>query len=154
MHQLTQTISDIELQVNSHVTLQGDLSEDNPKWGATKEYVEKQIDFFFKKEDGTSEGTESGGVYRFYLPLENITDLEKVLSAIFHKNVKLDFTNSIIFDEVLDNVYTFVITNDSMNSYLNIYINDNITYIISYATWASHYENFSVVSNKLNQSTE
>ena len=27
LHQLTQTISDIELQVNSHVTLQGDLSE-------------------------------------------------------------------------------------------------------------------------------
>ena len=47
LHHLTQTISGIEWKSNSHVTLQGDLSEDNPKWGATKEYVEKQIDFFF-----------------------------------------------------------------------------------------------------------
>ena len=152
LHHLTQTISGIEWKINSHVTLQGDLSESNPKWGATKEYVEKQIDFFFKDENGNPEGySEGDGVYRFYLPLENITDLEEVLSAIFHKNVKLDFTNNTIFDEVLDNVYTFVIMNDSMNSYLNIFINYNMTYVISYATWTSHYVNFSVVSDKLNQ---
>ena len=32
LHQLTQTISGIEWKSNSHVTLQGDLSESNPKW--------------------------------------------------------------------------------------------------------------------------
>ena len=57
LHQLKQTISGIEWKSNSHVTLQGDLSEDNPKWEATSEYAKKQIDFFFKKGDGTSEGT-------------------------------------------------------------------------------------------------
>ena len=86
LHHLTQTISGIEWKSNSHVTLQGDLSEGNPKWGATSEYVKDKIDFFFKDENGKSEGTESGGVYQFYLSSENITDLEEVLSAIFPEN--------------------------------------------------------------------
>ena len=72
LHQLTQTISGIEWKSNSHVTLQGDLSEDNPKWGATKEYVEKQIDFFFKDEEGNPVGDLEGGVYQFYLSRENM----------------------------------------------------------------------------------
>lgn len=84
-HDLAQTIDVVHLVANTNVTLQGDLSEDNPKWGATKEYVEKQIDFFFKKADGTSEGTPVGGVNRFYLSEGNMADLEAVLSAIFIK---------------------------------------------------------------------
>ena len=40
-HDLAQTIDVVHLVANTNVTLQGDLSEDNPKWGATKEYVEK-----------------------------------------------------------------------------------------------------------------
>ena len=32
LHQKTRTISGIDWKVNSHVTLQGDLSESNPKW--------------------------------------------------------------------------------------------------------------------------
>ena len=152
LHQLTQTISGIEWKSNSHVTLQGDLSEDNPKWGATSEYAQKQINYFFKKKDGTtSEGTENYGVYIFYLQPGNIADLDAVLSAIFHKNVELDLTNMIIFDEVLDNDYTFVIWNDSTMQYLYIYINESHTYTISYAGWNSgDYEDFSVVSDKLN----
>lgn len=104
-HDLAQTIDVVHLVANTNVTLQGDLSEDNPKWGATKEYVEKQIDFFFKDEKGDPVGYFDGSVYRFYLPAENIADLEAVLSAIFHKNVKLDLTPGYIFDEVLDNDY-------------------------------------------------
>ncbi len=158
LHQLTQTISGIEWKINSHVTLQGDLSEDNPKWGATSEYAQKQINYFFKKEDGTtSEGTLDGGVYRFYLPEEKIRDLEAVLSVIFHKNVKLDLTtnNIIIFEQVLDNDYTFAIRSNRSSRYLEILINNSKAYVISYAYWDEDlYENFSVVSNKLNQSTE
>ena len=104
-HDLAQTIDVVHLVANTNVTLQGDLSEDNPKWGATKEYVEKQIDFFFKKKNGDPEGYFEGDVYRFYLQEEKIIDLEAVLSAIFHKNVELDLTPGIIFDEVLDNDY-------------------------------------------------
>ena len=37
LHQLTQTISGIEWKVNSHITLQGDLSESNPKWESSTE---------------------------------------------------------------------------------------------------------------------
>ena len=110
-HDLAQTIDVVHLVANTNVTLQGDLSEDNPKWGATKEYVEKQIDFFFKNENGD---------YQFYLPEEKIIDLEAVLSAIFHKNVKLDLTQSyIIFEEVLDNDYTFRIINNQHLKYLD-----------------------------------
>ena len=153
-HDLAQTIDVVHLVANTNVTLQGDLSEDNPKWGATKEYVEKQIDFFFKKENGDPEGYFEGGVYRFYLPEEEIKDLEAVLSAIFHKNVKLDLTPGIIFDEVLDNDYTFAIRNNTSDKYLDISINDNKIYVVSYNPNNDYYANFSVVSDKLNNQTE
>lgn len=152
-HLLKQTIESVPLVANIHVYLQGDLSEDNPKWGATSEYAKKQIDFFFKQKDGTtSEGTLAGGAYRFYLPAENIADLEAVLSAIFHKNVKLDLTtaNFIIFEEVLDNDYTIQIRSNRSSKYLEILINNNRTYVVSYNTSDSFgYVNFSVVSDKL-----
>ena len=54
-HLLKQTIQNISLAANS----------------ATSEYAQKQINYFFKQNDGTtSEGTLDGGVYRFYLPEE------------------------------------------------------------------------------------
>lgn len=154
-HDLAQTIDVVHLVANTNVTLQGDLSEDNPKWGATKEYVEKQIDFFFKKADGTSEGTPVGGVNRFYLSEGNMADLEAVLSAIFHKSVELDLTRfGNIFEEVLDNNYIFTI-NINYNKYLDILINNNRNYAVYYdASDEVNYQNFSVVSNKLNQPTE
>ena len=154
-HDLAQTIDVVHLVANTNVTLQGDLSEDNPKWGATKEYVEKQIDFFFKNENGDPVGNFVSGAYRFYLPEEKITDLEAVLSAIFHKNVELNLTQSgTIFEEVLDNDYTFKISHTGFNKKLDISINDNKTYVVSYNPNNDYYVNFSVVSNKLNQSTE
>ena len=153
-HLLKQTIESVPLVANFHVYLQGDLSEDNPKWGATKEYVEKQIDFFFKDENGYPEGTLTEGVYQFYLSLENMVNLEAVLSAIFHKNVKLDLTTGFIFSEELDNDYTFEVLNNSPGECFNILINGSETYRIYYATWASYKTPFSNVSNKLNQSTE
>ncbi len=155
-HLLKQTIESVPLVANIHVYLQGDLSENNPKWGATSEYAQKQIDRFFKKEDGTSEGTLMNGVYTFYLPPGNIAYLDAVLSAIFHKNVELDLTkNYYIFEEVLDNNYTFTVRNDIHSEVLDILINGNKTFRIYHKDWNSgNYQNFSVVSDKLNQSTE
>ena len=156
LHQLTQTISGIEWKSNSHVTLQGDLSESNPKWGATSEYVKDKIDFFFKDENGDHVGTENGGVYRFYLPPGDIADLAAVLSAIFHKNVELDLTkNDYIFEEFLDNDYTFAVRNNANNKDLNILINNSRTYNIYYGDLnIGDYQNFSVVSDKLKNQTE
>ncbi len=154
-HDLAQTIDVVHLVANTNVTLQGGLSEDNPKWGATKEYVEKQINFFFKKKNGDPVGYFEGGAYRFYLPEEKITDLEAVLSAIFHKNVELNLTQSgTIFEEVLDNDYTFKILHAGFDKKLNILINDNETYVVSYNPVNDYYVNFSVVSDKLNNQTE
>ena len=148
LHQLTQTISGIEWKINSHVTLQGNLSEDNPEWGATSEYVEEQIDFFFKNEDGTPVSE------RFYLQKGKIEDLEAVLIAIFHKNVKLNLTPGTIFDEVLDNDYTFTIKYNN-NGTLNILINNSQSYDIFYADLNyNNYTDFSVVSDKLKNQTE
>ena len=142
LHQLTQTISGIEWKINSHVTLQGDLSEANPKWGVTSEYVEEQINFFFKNEDGTPVSE------RFYLQKGKIEDLEAVLSAIFHKNVKLNLTPGTIFDEVLDNDYTFTIKYNN-NETLNILINNSQSYDILYADLNyNNYTDFSVVSDQ------
>ncbi len=150
LHQLTQTISGIEWKINSHVTLQGNLSEDNPKWGATSEYVEEQIDFFFKKEDGTPVSDN------FYLQVGKITDLEAVLSAIFHKNVELNLTQpGTIFEEVLDDYYFSIKYNNTYMSFFDIYINDNKTYTIYYSNQnMDNYEDFSVVSDKLKNQTE
>ncbi len=158
-HLLKQTIESVPLVANIHVYLQGDLSEDNPKWGATSEYAQKQINYFFKQKDGTtSEGTLVDGVYRFYLPEEKITDLEAVLSAILHKNVKLDLTGIyIIFEEVLDNDYTFTIKNNPVSTIkcLDILINNNKTYAVYYnPMYDGSYANFSVVSDKLKNQTE
>lgn len=154
-HDLAQTIDVVHLVANTNVTLQGDLSEDSPKWGATSEYAQKQIDFFFKSENGDPVGYFEGGVYRFYLPEGNIADLEAVLSAIFHKDVELNLTPGIIFDEVLDNDYTFAIRNNTSDDYLDISINDNRTYVVSYNPLYNYtYVDFSVVSDKLKDQTE
>ena len=144
-HLLKQTIKSVPLVANFHVYLQGDLSESNPKWGATSEYAQKQIDFFFQNENGD---------YQFYLPEEKITDLEAVLSAIFHKDVELNLTNGTIFDEVLDNDYTFAIRSDINNKCLDILINNNETYVVSYNPIYNYYTEFSIVSDKLKNQTE
>lgn len=154
-HDLAQTIDVVHLVANTNVTLQGDLSEDNPKWGATSKYVQKQINFFFKDENGMSEGTSINGIDRFYLPENNLTDLEAVLSAIFHKKVELDFTPGTIFDEVLDSDYTFTIIHTQASQIFDILINLNRTYSIYYSPSSAYeYQDFSVVSNKLKNLTE
>ena len=154
LHQLTQIISGIEWKINSHVTLQGDLSEDNPKWGATKEYAEKQIDRFFKDENGNPKGDNMGdGSYRFYLPLDRISELEAVIGAIFHEKVEIQLDgNLIVFEKDLEGELLFYISYNDVDETLSIYINDVERYKIHLNN--DQYDNFSCVSGVLNQSTE
>ncbi len=155
-HDLAQTIDVVPLVANTNVTLQGDLSASNSKWGATSKYVQKQIDYFFKDADGTSIGILENGVYKFYLSKENMADLEAVLSAIFRKNVELNLTSGgTIFEEVLDNDYTFTIKNQNFSEYLDVLINNNSIYQIIYNIYhEDFYTDFSAISDKLNQPTE
>ena len=104
-HLLKQTIESVPLAANTHVTLQGDLSENNPKWGATSEYVQKQIDRFFKDDNGNPKGNDNGdGIYCFNLASTNINDLAAVIGAIFHETVEILLDNlGTIFDKELDN---------------------------------------------------
>ena len=111
LHHLTQTISGIEWKSNSHVTLQGDLSENNPKRGATSEYAQKQIDRFFKDENGNPKGKDRGdGTYGFYLPSDRISELEAVIGAIFHEKVEIRLDGSfLVFNKTLEGDYYFTI---------------------------------------------
>lgn len=148
LHQLTQTISGIEWKSNSHVTLQGDLSEDNPKWGTTSEYVKEQIVRFFNDENGNPKGKDNGeGIYCFYLPPTNINDLASVIGAIFHETVEISLDSpGTIFDKELEDNFNFAIRYNGM--YIDIHINDINKYrlFLNDAT----YENFSCVSDELN----
>ena len=159
LHQLTQTISGIEWKINSHVTLQGDLSEDNPKWGATKEYAEKQIERFFYKDNGDRKGTPDGGDYYFYLPKNDIEKLESVIGAIFHKKVEIRLDNSYnVFDEALGDEFHLYIKyiKSAVPESLLIFVNDVLFCIIAYTTdYNSYgYEDFSTVSDELDNLTE
>ena len=154
-HLLKQSIESVPLAANAHVTLQGDLSEDNPKWGATKEYAEKQIERFFYKDNGDRKGTPDGGDYYFYLPKDNIEKLESVIGAIFHKKVEIRLDNSYnVFDEALGDEFHLYIKyiKSAVPESLLIFVNDVLFCIIAYTTdYNSYgYEDFSTVSDELN----
>ena len=149
-HLLTQTIDDLPLRADTHIILRGDLSESSSKWGgATKEYVEKQIDRFFNDENGNPKGTNNGdGSYGFYLPPDRISELEAVIGAIFHEKVEISLDNhGTIFNKELEDNFNFSIKYNGY--YINIYINDVNTYILYLND--NQYENFSSVSDELNK---
>ena len=153
-HLLKQTIESVPLVANIHVYLQGDLSESNPKWGATREYAEKQIDRFFKNDNGEPKGNNSGdGIYRFSLPSDRISELEAVIGAIFHEKVEIRLDGSyMVFNKTLEGDYNFYIMYDPYSNFLAIYINDIFSYSIHLNN--SDYSDFNCVSNELNQPTE
>ena len=149
-HLLKQSIESVPLAANAHVTLQGDLSENNTKWGATKEYAEKQIDRFFKDEDGNPKGDNIGdGSYGFYLPLDRISELEAVIGAIFHEKVEIQLDGSTVFNKNLEENYLFLINYNKYSQILSIYINYNILYKIYLNN--SQFKDFSAVSEVLEQ---
>ena len=151
-HLLKQTIESVPLAANTHVTLQGDLSENNSKWGATSEYAQKQIEHFFLKEDGNSKGTPGSNGYYFYLPRSDIYKFESVIGAILHEEVEisLDGFGTILEKEFGDD-YIFQIRNDTILENLIIYINNTPTYNISYASYNVGYESFTIISDVLEQ---
>lgn len=153
-HLLKQTIENVPLVTNIHVYLQGDLSEDNPKWGATSEYAKKQIDRFFKDENGNPKGDDGGdGAYGFYLPSDRISELEAVIGAIFHEKVEIRLDGGYkVFDKTLEGDYYFSIY--YIDGCLSIFINDVVNYKIFLDLNHGEHPNFSCVSNELNQSTE
>ena len=149
-HLLKQTIESVPLAANTHVTLQGDLSENNPKWGATKEYVEKQIKHFFTYEDGNSKGTPGTNGYNFYLPESDIDKFESVIGAILHEEVEISLDGfGTILNKEFEDDYIFNIRNDIYSKFLLIYINNTPVYNIYYNSYNDGYENFSTVSDVL-----
>ena len=135
-HLLKQTIESVPLAANTHVTLQGNLSENNSKWGATSEYVQKQIEHFFLKDDGNSKGTPGSNGYYFYLPESEIDKFESVIGAILHEEVEisLDGFGTILAKEFEDD-YIFQIFNNTILDHLTIFINETSVYNIYYASY-------------------
>ena len=149
-HLLKQTIESVPLAANTHVTLQGNLSEDNPNWGATSEYVQKQIEHFFLKDDGNSKGTPGSNGYYFYLPESNIDKFESVIGAILHEEVEISLDGfGTILEKEFEDDYIFSIRNDIYSKFLLIYINNTPVYNIYYNSYNDGYENFSTVSDVL-----
>lgn len=154
-HLLKQTIESVPLAANTHVYLRGDLSEDNPKWGATSEYVQKQIKHFFLKDDGNSKGTPGGNGYYFYLPRSDIYKFDSVIGAILHEEVEISLDGfGKILEKEFEDGYIFRILNDIYSGILTIYINYTPVYNISYSSYNTDFENFSTVSDVLEQSTK
>lgn len=154
-HLLKQTIQNISLAANSHITLQGDLSENNPKWGATSEYVKEQIKHFFTYEDGSSKGTPGSNGHYFYLPESDIDKFESVIGAILHEEVEISLDGfGTILEKEFEDDYIFSIRNDIYSEILTIYIGYTSVYNISYSPYNTNYEHFSIVSNVLEQSTK
>lgn len=154
-HLLKQTIQNISLAANSHITLQGDLSENNPKWGATSEYVKEQIKHFFTYEDGSSKGTPGSNGHYFYLPESDIDKFESVIGAILHEEVEISLDGfGTILEKEFEDDYIFSIRNDIYSEILTIYIGYTSVYNISYNPYNTNYEHFSIVSNVLEQSTK
>ena len=149
-HLLKQTIESVPLAANTHVTLQGDLSENNSKWGATSEYVQKQIEHFFLKDDGNSKGTPGSNGYYFYLPESNIDKFESVIGAILHEEVEISLDGfGTILEKEFEDDYIFSIRNDIYSKFLLIYINNTPVYNMYYNSYNDGYENFSTVSDVL-----
>ena len=163
-HLLKQTIESVPLVANFHVYLQGDLSEDNPKWGATSEYAQEQIDRFFLYDNGEHKGTYGldTGCYEFNIKRDNIDDLAKVLSEILHKNIQIDLEGltdvEIFVNEKFDDDHLFLCQyiDRYIDTYISIYIDSTSfpTYIIYIDNADQTLPDFSVVSEELNQSTE
>ena len=151
-HLLKQTIRNISLAANSHITLQGDLSENNPKWGATKEYVEKQIKHFFTYEDGSSKGTPGVDGNYFYLLRSDIDKFESVIGAILHEEVEISLDKNLtILEKEFEDDYIFQILNNTVLEILTIYINYTPMYNVSYASYNIGYESFTAVSDVLTE---
>ena len=151
-HLLKQTIADVPLAANTHVTLQGDLSENNPKWGATSEYVKEQIERFFLNEDGSSKGTPGTDGNSFYLQRKDIDKFESVIGAILHEEVKISLDeNGTILEKEFEDDYIFQIFNNTFLERLIIFINYTPIYNINYASYNVGYESFTTVSNVLTE---
>ncbi len=154
-HLLKQSIESVPLAANTHVTLQGNLSENNSKWGATSEYVQKQIEHFFLKEDGNSKGTPGDGGNYFYLQRNDIDKFESVIGAILHEEVEISLDKNLtILEKEFEDGYIFTISNNTTIEILTIFINYTSMYKISYSSYDTGYDSFTIVSDVLEQSTK
>ena len=121
----------------------------------TSEYVEEQIKHFFTYEDGSSKGTPGDDGNYFYLPRNDIDKFESVIGAILREEVKISLDeNGTILEKEFEDDYIFQIINNNILEILTIYINYTSIYKISYNSYDTNYNSFTIVSDVLEQSTK
>ena len=118
LHQLTRTISGIEWKINSHLTLQGDLSESSDKWGnPTSAYIEAKFRSYFYGDNDFPKGYDSqqelGYSYQ-YGTIENVTSLMKKITRNDSFEIPLDGRVTIT-----ENLYLMSSTPFSIEIYYN-----------------------------------
>ena len=134
-HLLKQTIQNISLAANSHITLQGDLSESSSKWEATNEYIETKFRSYFFDGNDQPKGTYFGGNYCF-----NNGNAESI-TALF-----MEITRSNSFQ--IPEIGTFIQISNNLSAIL-MYSNDlyisfnNVDFCIYLIDYDSSYPDFS-----------
>ena len=134
-HLLKQTIENVSLAANTHVTLQGDLSESSSKWEATNEYIETKFRSYFFDGNDQPKGTYFGGNYCF-----NNGNAESI-TALF-----MEITRSNSFQ--IPEIGTFIQISNNLSAIL-MYSNDlyisfnNVDFCIYLIDYDPSYPDFS-----------
>lgn len=106
---LTQTITSVTLAPNSHVILQGDLSESNPNWEATDAYkIQKLKSLLFK--DGEPIGTKDGPKFIIKGTEEQVNALIRYITR--NPDFRATTTNQFIIDSDDVACYVFFYSSD------------------------------------------
>lgn len=120
-HLLTQTIADVPLAPNTHVTLRGDLSENNENWRATDEYIVAQMNAYFFGADGNPIGQQT--TPNEYLLNGTTEDVNKFFQKITRNpDFSVDSGERlwVIGSGYGDKHYLFLRCYDTMGVYVNI----------------------------------
>lgn len=120
-HLLEQTIAGVPLAPDTHVTLRGDLSEDNENWRATDEYIVAQMNKYFFGADGNPIGWQS--TPNEYLLNGTTEDVNKFFQKITRNpDFSVDSGERlwVIGSSYADKHYLFLRYYTSMGGYVNI----------------------------------
>ena len=134
-HLLKQTIENVSLAANTHVTLQGDLSESSSKWEATNEYIETKFRSYFFDGNDQPKGMYFAGNYCF-----NNGNAESI-TALF-----MEITRSNSFQ--IPEIGTFIQISNNLSAILmyssDLYISFNdVEFCIYLIDYDSSYPDFS-----------
>ena len=140
-HEMTRAISDVPLAANTHVTLQGDLSESSDKWGnPTSAYIEAKFRSYFYGDNGIPKGYNSQQPFFYEYQNGTIEDVTSFMREITRNDSFVIPSNDdvIITDNLsLENTPEYI--------YIYIYIDYNNTQFMINPDTDLRYPDFSII---------